>query len=163
VAAKLLTAFRLVSPRWADTAFSGEGARKFGGRWNSPGRPVVYLSESRALAALELLVHLTTPESRLKQFVRFEVVLPSDMIEVLPLSTLPAGWRASPPTRASSGFGDRWLEEDRSLILRVPSVLVPEEGNLLLNVTHPSFPSLEISEPHAFSLDPRFAPPPSTL
>lgn len=57
-------AYRLVAPKWAASALNGEGARLYGGRWNSPGRAMVSLSTSRALAALELLVHLTTPLSR---------------------------------------------------------------------------------------------------
>ena len=57
-------AYRLISPKWAATALSGEGARLYGGRWNSPGKSKVYLSTSRTLAALELLVHLTTPRSQ---------------------------------------------------------------------------------------------------
>ena len=72
-----ITAYRLVSPRWASTALSGEGARKYGGRWNSPGHSVVYLAESRALCALELLLHLTTPDTRTKPFRLIEVKIPA--------------------------------------------------------------------------------------
>lgn len=150
-----LTAYRLVASRWASSAFSGEGARKYGGRWNSPGRPVVYLSESRALAALELLVHLTTPESRAKTFALIEVTIPADCIGQLALPSLPKTWRTSPPTSSSMEFGNSWIKEHRTLALSVPSVIIPEERNLLLNVTHPKFANIEISEPQTFTFDQR--------
>jgi len=157
VAAKTFTAYRIVAPRWASTAFSGEGARKYGGRWNSPGHPVVYLSESRALCALELLVHLTTPETRAKPFSLIEVIVPERSIECLPPSALPLGWRDSPPTRESQDIGDLWLTEGRALALRVPSVVIPEESNLLLNVAHPEFSQVSMCEAKRFSVDARFS------
>jgi RES domain-containing protein len=153
-----LTAYRLVSSRWAPTAFSGDGARKYGGRWHSPGRPLVYLSETRALAALELLVHLTTTETRAKPFAFIEVAIPIKHIEVLTPSALSYAWKTSPPTRESTHVGDQWLREGRSLALRVPSVIIPEESNILLNVAHPDFPALTTGTPRKFTFDQRINP-----
>ena len=148
-------AYRLVSPRWSSTAFSGESARKYGGRWNSPGFPVVYLSESRALCALELLVHLTTPGSRAKAYHLLETQIAEEQIETIPLGSLSPDWKSSPPTKDSTILGDRWLTEQRSLALRIPSSIIPEETNLLLNVNHPDFAKIKIGEPHTFSFDQR--------
>lgn len=150
-----ITAYRLVSPRWAPTAFSGEEARKYGGRWNSPGHSVVYLSGSRALCALELLVHLTTPDTRTKPFLLIEVKIPAGHIECLPVSGLPTDWNISPPTRESMSIGDDWLAKNRTLALRVPSTIVPEESNLVLNVSHPEMREIEIGAERKFLFDPR--------
>jgi len=136
--------YRIVAPRWADSAFSGEGAQKYGGRWNSPGRRVVYLADTRALAALEMLVHLTTPSSRAKPYTQFEAILPAECI--VPADDDP---------RDRRGFGDRWLAEGRSLALRVPSVLIPEEPNYLLNPAHPDFDRIRIRKEGGFGFDPR--------
>lgn len=138
-----IAAYRIVAPRWAGTAFSGEGAQKYGGRWNSPGRRAVYLAGSRALAALEMLVHLTTPGSRAKPYVLIEAWLPADAIE------------AAPSGPDSQRIGDEWLARDGSLALRVPSVLIPAEPNYLLNPAHPRFAEVAIRAPADFRFDPR--------
>ncbi|MCF6312867.1 MAG: RES family NAD+ phosphorylase [Verrucomicrobiales bacterium] len=150
--------YRIVSPRWADDALSGEGARKFGGRWNSPGRAMVYLGGSRALAALEMLVHLTSPGSRSKPYQMIEVAIPCDLISDYPLSILPQRWRESPPTLITQEIGDDWLQSCNSisqLALRVPSTLIPEENNLLLNPLHRDFKKITSLPPTAFSFDTR--------
>jgi RES domain-containing protein len=139
-----LTAYRIVAPRWASTAFSGDGARKHGGRWNSPGRSVVYVAGSRALAALEMLVHLTTPESRKKPYVILEVRIPSASIRV-------AGHYSD-----SRGSGDKWLVSGRSMALQIPSALIPEEPNFLLNPAHPDFRRIRLGTPTTFKFDQRF-------
>jgi len=137
-------AYRIVAPRWAPTAFSGEGARKFGGRWNSPGKPVVYLADSRALAALEMLVHLTTPGSRAKPYVLIPVAIPGDLVE---------GVARMPDHPVATG--DSWLASNRSPVLRVPSIVIPEESNYLLNPRHPEFPKIGIEAPASFRFDAR--------
>ena len=138
-----ITAYRIVAPRWVASAFSGEGAQKFGGRWNSPGRCVVYLADSRALAALEMLVHLTSPGSRTKPFVMIPVSFPSMAIET-------AREAANPRL-----VGDDWISSGRTLALRVPSVVGPEEFNFLINPSHPEFSQIGLGEPKAFGFDHR--------
>jgi len=156
--------YRLVAPRWVDDAFSGEGARKYGGRWNSPGHPMVYLGGSRALTALELLVHLTTPMSRSKPFCLIEVKIPQTMISDYPMTVLPDDWRDHPPNINTMEIGDDWLKAGGTssaaaagsrLALRVPSTIIPEESNILLNPLHPQFSKIEISIPQNFNFDPR--------
>ncbi len=150
-----ITAFRLISPRWVDSALTGEGARKYGGRWNSAGTPVVYLSASRALAALETLVHLTTPETRSKPFVLLEIEFPADPVEQRLAADLPEAWRLSPPTPVTKNLGDEWLNANRSLALRVPSTVVVEEGNWLLNPRHLQADKVKVLSRERFSFDPR--------
>ncbi len=152
---KNLSAFRLVSPRWASTAFSGEGARKYGGRWNSPGRPLVYLGGSRALCALELLVHLTSPGSRRKPYCFMEATFPANEILTLSPRDLPENWRESPTAKETRRLGDHWLTKGEFLALQVPSVLVPEEWNFLINPSHPRFSKIALSGVTNFRFDPR--------
>ena len=104
----LVTAWRICAPRYADTAFSGEGARIHGGRWNSKGRAVVYSSESVSLAVLEQLVHVEDP-AVLDAFVVDSATLDVDVIEVLPASSLPEDWRTYPAPPSTRRLGDAWL------------------------------------------------------
>ena len=148
-------AYRIIAPKWAATALSGEGARLYGGRWNSAGLPMVYLSASRALAALELLVHLTTPETRIIPRVLVTTKIPRSLIGGR-LWTTP-GWQEEPPGKSSTDQGDDWLSTSGSAAVRAPSVLVPEEDNILLNPLHPDFSKVTVLGTRPFSFDPRFA------
>ena len=147
--------YRIVAPKWSDTALSGVGAKKFGGRWNSPGRSLVYLGGSRALSALELLVHLTTPMSRAKIYHLVQVEIPNDLISPYPSQVLPLTWRDVPAGRKTQEIGDDWLAAQGKLVLQVPSVLIPQEYNLLLNPEHEDFDKIISSEPVRFSFDKR--------
>ena len=148
-----LEAYRLVAPKWADTALSGEGARLYGGRWNSPGRPVVYLSTSRALAALEQLFHLTTPGARKIARTLVTVRVPGDLIGGELWQS--EGWRDNPPGRATTEQGDDWLAVAKTAGVFAPSALIPEEQNLLLNPNHARFPEIQITRTDPFRFDPR--------
>lgn len=149
-----LRVWRLVKERHAETAFDGEGARVYGGRWNSPGRRAVYTSGSLALAALETLVHLDTARP-LPRFLAFSIHLATtDVVTAeLPPSYSFAG--ALPDLKETRRIGDDWLDTVRSLALSVPSAIVPQEFNLLFNPSHPSFARLTISAPVAFAVDAR--------
>lgn len=147
-------AWRLVKARWADTAFTGEGARIGGGRWNSPGVPVVYLAGSLALAELEVLVNLA--DARLiGSYVAFRVRIPERVIEGVAPASLPADWRRDPAPRSARAVGDRWVAEERSAVLRIPSAVVPAEPNYLVNPAHPDAGALEVEGPFDPLLDPR--------
>ena len=149
-------AWRLVKARHAARAFDGEGARLHGGRWNSPGTRVVYVSSSRSLAALELLVHLEIAEA-LEHYVVIEVRIPTQSITRLDPRRLPPDWRSDPPPAALRALGDAWVRAARSVALEVPSVVVPEEANYLLNPAHPSFRRIAIGKPQPFRYDTRLA------
>lgn len=149
-----ITTWRICAPRYADTAYSGEGARIHGGRWNSKGRAVVYSSESISLAVLEQLVHVEDP-AVLDAFAVVSATLDEGSIEVLSPSSLPDDWRTYPAPPSLKAIGDAWLSEGRSLALKVPSVTVRGQYNYLINPAHPDFASIEVSEPEPLDLDPR--------
>jgi len=149
-----LRIWRLVKERHAENAFDGEGARIYGGRWNSPGCRVVYTSGSLALAALETLVHLD-PAMPLPRFLAFPSQLFST--DIIPAG-LPAAYSLSgvpPDLTQTRRLGDQWLEEGQHLALSVPSAIVPQESNLLLNPLHPRFAKLMIGSPVTFAVDAR--------
>jgi RES domain-containing protein len=147
-------AWRLVKERHLETAFDGEGARLYGGRWNSAGHRVVYTSSSLALASLETLVHLDNALP-LPRFIAFSVQMSMDDIAaaVLPGQyTFPGQLPHLIETRL---IGDEWLKAGRHLALSVPSAIIPQEFNLLLNPAHPRFAQLVIATPVGFAIDPR--------
>lgn len=144
--------FRIVQERWAATAMSGEGARRFGGRWNPPGIAAVYLADSRALAALEILVHAPREILGLEWRV-IEVEVPDECIGEMP--ALPEDWKHQPSSAAARKMGAEWLMERRTPALRLPSVIVPEEHTLLVNPGHAEFPRLRCRIPMPFRFDPR--------
>jgi RES domain-containing protein len=151
-----MKAWRITKRKHARTAFSGEGARLYGGRWNRPGVPLVYVAESQSLAVLEMLVHLDAP-ALLEKYVFLEVDFDASLVIDLARSSLPKNWQSDPVPEAIQAIGDRWVLSGDSVVLRVPSVLVPEESNFLLNPRHPDFGNIGISRPHAFRFDPRLA------
>jgi len=144
--------WRLVKERHADTAFDGEGARLYGGRWNSIGHRVVYTSASLALASLETLVHLDNARP-LPRFIAFSVQIPADDIaSAAGRYSLPGQLPHLTETRR---IGDAWINAGRHLALSVPSAIIPQEFNLLLNPAHPRFAQLVIEPPIGFAIDPR--------
>jgi len=151
-----LGAWRLVRPAHGDAAaaFSGEGARRYGGRWNAPGRPVVYASLHLSLAALETLAHADRRRFE-RDYVAYEVRVPHDLILELRDEDLPADWRARPVSPGARAAGDAWLGQRASVALSVPSVLVPQERNLLLDPAHPRFAAVRIGLPQRFRFDER--------
>lgn len=149
-----VTTWRICAPQYAQAAYSGEGARLYGGRWNSRGRAVVYTSESISLAVLEQLVHVEDPAA-LDAFVVISATLDESAVETLVAASLPDDWRAYPAPAALKEIGDAWLTENRSLALKVPSATVRGQYNLLVNPAHPDFAGIEVSKPEALDLDPR--------
>lgn len=144
--------YRLVRAARAEDAFSGEGARRYGGRWNPPGFPVVYASQSRALAVLETLVHLAL-EARTIPFLLYEITLPRNAR--LQRYGVGRSSRSPKSLSASQEVGRAWLDNGATLALVVPSSIVPQETNYALNVRHPQFSQLHITKPESFSFDGR--------
>lgn len=149
-----LRVWRLVKERHSETAFDGEGARLYGGRWNSPGLRAVYTSGSLALAALETLVHLDTARP-LPRFLAFSIHLAATDVTKAELPPSYSFSGALPDLQETRRIGDQWMEEERSLALSVPSAIVPQEFNLLINPEHPRFAQAVIGTPVAFALDAR--------
>jgi len=146
--------WRICRRRYAAEAATGEGARLFGGRWNSHGVRVVYASTSLALAAVETFVNLE-PNLRPADLVSIEGEIPEG-IEVarLELKELPANWQE---TRDESlrRFGDEWIRGGRSVAMLVPSAAIRGEWNVLLNPGHRDFPKVKLQEARPFAFDAR--------
>jgi len=155
----VIRAFRIVKPRWAPSAMDGEGARIAGGRWNPPGLPVVYLAETRALAALEMLVHLDRL-ARQMPLVIIEVEFPDSLInEVFP-GDLPQDWNLAVGADPLRRLGADWLRGMRTFAMRVPSAVIPEEANFLINPRHPDAAMIRVGHPVPWRFDARLAPEP---
>jgi RES domain-containing protein len=150
----MATGWRIVKSRYAAAAFDGEGARLYGGRWDSPGTRMVYTSSTISLAVLEALVHLQEA-SLLSSYLLISVSFDDALVERLERSRLPDVWRTYPPPSELQRLGDEWVRSRRSAVLEVPSVIVERESNYLLNPAHPDFSSLVIGEPEPFTFDER--------
>jgi RES domain-containing protein len=147
------SAWRIVKEKHAATAFDGEGAWRFGGRWNSQGTRLIYTSGTLSLAALETLVHLNPPVP-----LRYVAILASfdaALMESIPASELPGEWMEEPPPQSTKAIGDQWAKQARSAVLEMPSVIIPTESNFLLNPAHPDFKKIKIGKPVPFAWDPR--------
>jgi RES domain-containing protein len=141
--------------RRAHRELDGEGARLYGGRWNTPGRAVVYTSSTMALAALEYLVHLD-PRDVPSDLVAMTIEVPDDIpFETVEAATLPGGWEREPEPPACKAMGDAWVDAGRTLALRVPAAPIPEETNVLLNPRHSAAPRVRIVGQRPFFYDPR--------
>lgn len=134
-------AYRLVKQKWRKDAFDGEGARQYGGRWNSKGNACVYLAGGISLALLEVMVHLED-YSVLESYTALQVRLPASSVSSLPDDTLPTDWRDELAPVSTAKLGDGWLQGVSSLALAVPSVVVPQETNYLINPRHPDFEAM---------------------
>ena len=147
---------RLIKTRHRADVWTGEGARRFGGRWNRKGDAAVYAASSASLAALETLVHLGRVEVLRASYTLFAVELDDALVESLDPVDLPGDWARQPAAPSTAELGSRWLTENRAFALRVPSVVVPEEGVLLLNPGHAAFADLVATATElAFAFDPR--------
>ena len=149
----ILSAWRIVREKHLATAFSGDGAAEFGGRWNLPGVRVVYTSGSQALAALELLVHLNPPVSFKYKAIRIE--FDEKLTDHLTREQLPADWTAEPPSLSTQRLGSRWASAFEFAILAVPSAIIAGESNYIINPLHPDFGRIKISPALDFAFDRR--------
>ncbi len=146
-------AWRIVRARHSATALSGDGAARFGGRWNPRGVAVVYTSSTKSLAALENLVHLNPPVP--VRYVALRLEFDDALLETFPLKSLPDDWRLEPPPLSTQKIGGDWVKDARSAVLAVPSVIISGEPNYLLNPAHPDFRKIVVGKPEKFAFDPR--------
>ena len=136
-----IRAYRLVKRKWRQAAFDGEGARLYGGRWNSKGKACIYLAGSESLAMLEVMVHLDDYQL-LTHYALLEVTLQKSSLMSLSADSLPKDWAVEPAPASTAEIGDNWLESQSSLALAVPSTVVPRERNYLINPQHVHFQAL---------------------
>ncbi len=138
-------------------ALDGEGARLHGGRWSREGRAVVYTASSAPLAVLELLVHVDV-EDLPGDLVLMEIAVPADAgMGEAGLDQLPGDWNAVPDHPACIELGEEWLTSLDTLLLKVPSAVMPRESNVLINPAHPDMGRVEVVVSEAFGFDPRLA------
>lgn len=147
------------TPDYTADDLRGLGAKSTGGRWNRTGGAVLYCAESIALAALEILVHLGAGTLPLNRYlVRIDI---PDAVwsrrHVLPADAAPVGWDALPAGKVSLDYGDAWLASRQSALLVVPSIVVPEECNLLINPGHPDAAALSATKLRKWRYDYRLA------
>jgi RES domain-containing protein len=147
----MLTVWRLLTARFAKSAFTGDGARLYGGRWNRKGVPLVYTAASQSLAMLEMLVQ---DEPLRARYVMIPARLPENMkIERITSDQLPVNWREAGAREHLQALGNDWVARGSSAVLGVPSVVIPDETNYLLNPAHPAFLKIQIGKPNEFVTD----------
>ncbi|MDR7120109.1 RES family NAD+ phosphorylase [Rheinheimera soli] len=152
---KSIDLFRLTKTGFVSACFDGEGARLYGGRWNSKGSPCVYLGTSRAICVLETLVHLNN-EQKLPLFSMLQLTVPEQLVSTLDPSDWPKDWAQDPAPSSTKEMGDSWLSGCSSLVLLVPSSVVSGEWNALFNPAHPTAKSIvSTAKAIEFNLDPR--------
>jgi RES domain-containing protein len=148
----VITAWRIVEAQYADEIFSGEGARLFAARWHEAGHRLVYAAATLSLATLELIVN--TPRARLlRDYVVTSCTFPEAIVDDVDESRLPANWRAFPPPVEVQQLGMDWLLGGSSAVLSVPSAVIPNERNYLLNPEHEYFRSVDVGAATPFQLD----------
>ena len=148
--------WRLSKKKYISTAFSGDGARLEGGRWNSKGNLMVYASSNLSLASLEQLARYGRVSSLLKNYMAIPFEFDESLLLELDRETLPDDWQSQPPTPSTQLIGDDWLQNMASVFLAVPSTVVtPDELNILVNPLHPDFTKIDIGEPVPIAFDPR--------
>lgn len=146
--------WRITKAKHAAIAFSGSGAKAYGGRWNNPGTAVVYSAGSASLAILEMLVHLQSHDL-MRRYVLFEVSFDSKLVKSIDSAALPKTWRRFPSPATVRQVGDDWVADADSSVLRLPSAIVPTEWIYLLNPAHPDFAKITIGPKQQIKFDPR--------
>ena len=149
-----MTSFRIAREQFINN-LTGEGAGLYGGRWNLKGTKMLCASQSRSLATVEYLVHI--PISMIPDDLCIaEIELPDMKSDsTIDLEELPEDWRRYPAPIILGRMGSRWVRTGESLILKVPSAVVEEEWNILINPAHPDFRNVRIRSVNAFRLDER--------
>jgi RES domain-containing protein len=145
--------WRLFPGRYRESAFTGIGGLYAAGRWNHQGTVMVYTATSRALAALEFFVNLE-PNEAPDDLLLAEATIPDEMVETLDLHSLPSKWR-QPNNIVCRDVGSKWAASARSVAFKVPSAVVEDDWNVLLNPRHPDFSRIQLAAPKPFRYDER--------
>ncbi len=149
----MLTVWRITTARFVTSAFTGEGARLYGGRWNPKGYPIVYTAESRSLALLEMLVQ---DDPLRANYVLVPAHIPNDLsITSIQTQELPEDWRNLSKRDTLQTIGKDWLTSMASAVLSVPSAVLPAERNYLINPNHPDFQKIMFGPPEPLQTDMR--------
>jgi RES domain-containing protein len=150
-------AWRITTDEFAGRALSGEGAERYGGRWNPRGLALVYASSSLSLAILELLVQ-TGAQVVPAELRSVRIDIPGNVrIQDLPPEALPGNWRDYPAPASLQMIGSEWIETKSSAVLTVPSAVVPEEKNYLISPAHSDYSKVTVRSISKIDLDLRLA------
>jgi len=133
---------------------SGTGARLYGGRWNGVGNAMVYLAANRAMAVLEVLVHLS-PTIFPQDFCIAEIEVPGNSVLTVDNQALPANWQDVSPPNELKQLGDYFIKQQQYLLMKVPSAILPQEFNYLMNPLHPEAVKIKVLNQQSFSFDER--------
>jgi len=138
--------FRIEREKYLKTTLTGIGASMSEGfRWNSMNTRIVYTSETRALATLEISVHLDLSEDLPDDRYYVEIDIPEDLtIQEVKLEDLPDDWNSKPPALITQFIGDDFVNYNEAPILKVPSSIVPQEYNYLINPNHPDSAKINV-------------------
>jgi RES domain-containing protein len=152
----MAAAWRLTPPAYAHL-LDGEGSSVAGGRWNSPGRPVLYTSSHLSLSVLEVFVHFPPAlRDRLPELEAVRIAVPDDASGVeISIGQFEGLMTTSDPLAACRALGDEWLARGSALVLKAPSVVVSEELNVMLNPAHVQMREVRIESSRRFHFDPR--------
>ncbi len=150
----MITSWRMTKARHASTAFDGEGAKNYGGRWNKKGTPLIYTAGSKSLAALEMLVHIEAV-AVLDLYVYIPVSFDDSLCVQISEKDLPLDWKLDPVPASTQMLGTMWAIRKASLVLVVPSVIVDTEFNYIINPLHPDFSKLKYGDPVTYAFDQR--------
>lgn len=148
--------YRICNKLYAND-LQGIGAKMYGGRWNNVGNAVVYTSSSRALAALEVLVHLPSTTLKKLDFTMVSIEIPENSVEEIFYADIKRDFQINRFSTYFKNIGDNWLRENSSLLLKVPSVVIHEEMNYLINPNHKDFNKVKLTETKLFRFDDRLA------
>jgi len=147
--------FRIVLDKYSHE-ISGKGAAVFGGRWNSPGVEMVYTSEHRSLALCEILVHLTKKKKKEDYRILCIDIPDKYSIETLDVDKVAPDWNLYAGKAKAQEAGDDFIHNEKHLAIKVPSVIIPQEYNVLVNPYHPKFRYVKIEEKEILSIDKRY-------
>ncbi|MCW3804331.1 RES family NAD+ phosphorylase [Plebeiibacterium marinum] len=151
-----MVVFRIEREKYLEDSLNGIGVSITGGRWNNERTALVYTSDSRALASLEVAMHLDLSEDLPIDRFYVEIEIPDD-IQIAEISNedLPEGWDSKPPIEETSNIGDAFVKQRETAVLKVPSSIIPPEFNYLINPNHPDAYNIKVIRSYPFNFDPR--------
>lgn len=149
--------YRLLRSKYAESAWNGDGAKLYGGRWHNVGRPAVYVATSISLALLEVLVHLVD-DRMLEDYTLLSIDIPEKHIDILNTDSLPPDWKDPAPHISTMEMGTEWFDGGQNTGLMIPSAIAPYENNVMLNPTVKAFEQcLDTVKLLHFDFDVRFS------
>lgn len=150
-----LTAHRIFKSKYSGVWFDGEGAYRFGGRWNTPGTRIMYTASTLPLALLEMLVHLEEEEMTPEYSSATIMFDEKFVVDVADFAELPSNWSGPTISPVTQAIGDEWARRNRSVVLRVPNAIIRNEFNYLINIGHDDFSKLNLGTIEMFIFDRR--------